>query len=644
MTIKKAILNPKRNAKKKLPTSIKQINTVLAPSTNPLPLLENNKPISKSNADITSEKMYDALKQYFGYDAFRPLQEDIIKDTLMNRDLLVLMPTGAGKSLCYQLPAVISDGISIVISPLISLIYDQIMHLKNMKIPCFYWNSQLGANEKREIMADFALDKPTCKLLYTTPESITGNATLINLLDKAKSNGNLVRVIIDEAHCVSTWGHEFRPSYLNLGLFRTRYPDIPMVTFTATAIPKVQMDIIKQLKLNNPATYKQSFIRPNLSYNVKSRNNSSIREVADLLRGEYAGKSGIIYCLSRKNCEETSMELKKLGIKADFYHAQINPKLKEEVQNNWVNGKIQVIVATIAFALGINKADVRFVIHLSMPKSLEGYYQETGRAGRDGLPSKCILYYSQKDKHILEFMVNKNSNDAPVSELRKIADMYAFCQNDIDCRKQQLSQYLGEHKIYRCTDGCDNCCTFKLNKWMFKDIGPVIDVIKGYFSTKQQQKKAILVEDLLDQIINTSKYTSTGKISTFNVEDMRRILYRLFAIGLLKPKAILGSDDKIYEIAKWSEKKYNNLISNKDNDDWTLHFRAQTYMNGFVEIKLTSPPQGIDPYSSPRKFTNYNKKKRLPTNKTFPKNSTNLDCILDDDEEEAYVGNKVCEL
>jgi RecQ family ATP-dependent DNA helicase len=358
------------------------------------------------------------LKEKFNIPEFRTHQEQIVTDILAHRDLLVLMPTGGGKSLCYQLSSLISPGFSLVISPLIALIWDQIEDLKEKGVDARAWSSDLSAEEIFDLKEGIKSGK--VKILYTTPEMLMQSSNLNNLLNLTScltKERLLDRIIVDEAHCVSNWGHEFRESYLELVKLKPRLPGIQIVAFTATATPAVQLDIIRILNLSKVKIYRQSYIRENLHYFVKKRETSSklklnetfVDEICQWIReNDYTRKTGIIYCLSRDNCEELAENLQNRGFSAEFFHASMPTSDKRLTQMRWLSGETKIIVATIAFALGINKANVRFVIHAALPKSIEGYYQETGRAGRDGKLSRCLLFYNRQDKHILQSMARKS--------------------------------------------------------------------------------------------------------------------------------------------------------------------------------------------------------------------------------------------
>ena len=375
-----------------------------------------------------------ALKKYFGYDAFRPLQQEIIDDALANRDVFALLPTGGGKSLCFQLPALLRDGVTIVVSPLIALMKDQVDALRTSGIAATFLNSTLAGNEARERLR--GLDRNQFRLLYVAPERLM----MENFLERAL-NWNIAQIAIDEAHCISEWGHDFRPEYRELKKLRTHFPDVPIMALTATATERVRDDIIKQLKLRDPCCYFASFNRPNLTYRVVAKS-SAYQQVLEFIRAR-PNESGIVYCASRKSTDALAEKLTKDGIKALPYHAGMEPRERTRNQEAFWRDDARVITATIAFGMGINKPNVRFVIHHDLPKNIEGYYQETGRAGRDGLPSECVLLFSVGDVVKQRRFIEEKSESEQRIAHEQLRTMIAYAETR-HCRRATLLQYFGE--------------------------------------------------------------------------------------------------------------------------------------------------------------------------------------------------------
>ncbi|KAK3906942.1 hypothetical protein C8A05DRAFT_11347 [Staphylotrichum tortipilum] len=409
-----------------------------------------------------------ALKDRFRMTGFRTNQLEAINATLAGKDAFVLMPTGGGKSLCYQLPAVINSGktrgVTIVVSPLLSLMNDQVAHMKRLNILATAFSGMVGSDIRNHILGSFHQPNPEhfIQLLYVTPEMLVGNTSFKKGIDALYRKKKLARIVIDEAHCVSHWGHDFRPDYKALGPLRRDFAGIPVMALTATATQNVIADIKHNLQLENCELFSQSFNRPNLYYQVITKQARFIQGMGELINTKHAGQSGIVYTLSRKSAEGTAHTLEtKHGIKARYFHAQMDAEAKVEVQEKWQSGEVQVVVATIAFGMGIDKPDVRFVIHQNMPKSLEGYYQETGRAGRDGNPSVCYMYFSYGDIPALRRMINEDKDKLDEEKERQhgmVNRMAAYCENSHSCRRVQLLQYFGEKfEAANCNQSCDNC-------------------------------------------------------------------------------------------------------------------------------------------------------------------------------------------
>jgi ATP-dependent DNA helicase RecQ len=429
-------------------------------STSPTKLKSKKSPVKKSSLtkegkSQNSESLTRHLQENFGFDTFKEPQEEIIESLLSGRDTFVIMPTGGGKSLCYQLPAIISKGCAIIVSPLIALMKNQVDLVRGYsstdKIAHFL-NSTLNKGQQKEVKDD--LISGHTKMLYVAPETLTKEENVEFFKDLEISF-----FAVDEAHCISEWGHDFRPEYRRLREIMDRINDkIPVIALTATATPKVQSDIVKNLSLRNPNIFISSFNRPNLYYEVqpKLKKEQAVKSIVKFI-SQNKGKSGIIYTLNRKTTEELAEMLMANGIKAVAYHAGLDSKLRALRQDQFLGEDVQVIVATIAFGMGIDKPDVRFVIHYNMPKSIENYYQETGRAGRDGLEGKCILYYSHKDVSKLEHLMRDKSLSEREVGAQLINETVAYSESAV-CRRKILLSYFGEsYDVEHCEGMCDNC-------------------------------------------------------------------------------------------------------------------------------------------------------------------------------------------
>jgi len=388
------------------------------------------------------------LKEHFGYDAFRPHQEEIIRSILSGKDTLALLPTGGGKSLCYQLPAMMLSGITVVVSPLIALMKDQVGALKTAGLPAAYLNSSMGKKEERMVMN--AIDKKEVKLLYVAPERLLKPDFLGFMAGR-----NISLIAIDEAHCISEWGHDFRPEYRNLYTIRKHWSGVPVVALTATATRKVRDDIVRQLAFTGHAAVTGSFNRPNLYYEIRAKDNAYY-DVLDYLERNKK-HTGIIYCHSRASADRLARELTSDGVDTLAYHAGLTTKERTHNQELFMKGGVRVITATIAFGMGIDKPDIRFVMHYDLPKNIEGYYQETGRAGRDGKPSHCILFYSPRDlmkhKYFIDQMMNRGRAAVCEAQLNAIA---TFCTS-YRCRRSMMLQYFGEQSQSSNCGNCDIC-------------------------------------------------------------------------------------------------------------------------------------------------------------------------------------------
>jgi ATP-dependent DNA helicase RecQ len=394
------------------------------------------------------------LRRHFGFQTFRPHQREIVEGILAGEDVLALLPTGGGKSLCYQLPAVAQEGLTVVISPLIALMKDQVDNLEELGLSATFLNSSLSPEESRSRWID--LHAGRYKILYLAPERLVMEDMLAAL-----SSWNVRLIAIDEAHCISEWGHDFRPEYRTLAVLRDRFPRVPLIALTATATGRVRDDITSLLHMRSPRIHVASFNRPNLSYRIVART-SPLKQILEITT-LYRGQSGIVYCMTRNRTEELAAALKAAGVPALAYHAGLDSDERALRQDQFIKDEIQVVVATIAFGMGVHKPDVRFVVHHDLPKNIESYYQETGRAGRDGLFSECVLLYSSSDSVRLHRLFDKIANEQERSVARKhLARLVEFCES-ATCRRVQLLRYFGE--TYQNGDGetlelcgaCDNC-------------------------------------------------------------------------------------------------------------------------------------------------------------------------------------------
>jgi len=493
---------------------------------------------------LNDSTIHDYLKKYFGFDTFKGNQEPIIRNVLSGRDTFVLMPTGGGKSLCYQLPAVMKKGIAIVISPLIALMKNQVDAMRNFSTDddvAHFLNSSLTKTEIARVKKDVLSGK--AKLLYVAPESLTKEENIEFL-----KNIEISFYAIDEAHCISEWGHDFRPEYRRIRPIIDMIGRSPIIALTATATPKVQHDIQKNLSILDADVFKSSFNRPNLYYEVKSKQDVT-KEIIKYIKNN-SGKSGIIYCLSRKKVEEMAEVLKVNGIKALPYHAGMDSATRTMNQDKFLMEEADIIVATIAFGMGIDKPDVRFVIHYDIPKSLEGYYQETGRAGRDGGEGNCIAYYSYNDILKLEkFMQGKPIAEQEIGK-QLLLETVSYAESSV-CRRKLLLHYFGEEYMKENCEACDNCLH---PKSQFEGNEAVVSVLETILAVKEKFKADHIANILSGKVTSAIKSYKHHKLEFFGIgEDKDEKFWNMVIRQALIAK-FLTKDIENYGLLKLTER------------------------------------------------------------------------------------------
>src|SRR3989339_59769 len=507
-----------------------------------------------------AKNMKKLLKKYFGYDQFRPLQEEIINNVVNKKDTFVLMPTGGGKSLCFQLPALKFSGITLVISPLIALMKDQVDNLKKNGISADFLNSTQSEKEQNEIGQK--LKNNETKLLYVAPErlALPGFQEFLKTL-------NINLIAIDEAHCISEWGHDFRPDYRNLKILKNIFPGTPIIALTATATPRVQEDIVGQLSLQKAKIFISSFNRENLNISIINKE-KAFNKLTNLL-AEYKNKSVIIYCFSRNDTEKITEKLNKLGFNALPYHAGLNAEIRKKNQNMFIKDSINIMVATIAFGMGIDKPDVRLVVHYTFPKTLESYYQEIGRAGRDNLPSECVMFYTYADTRKHEFFIGQ-INDKKMRETaqNKLNEVLEFAEGNV-CRKKHLLKYFGEELHENCNT-CDACLT---DEEKFDATVIAQKIISAILRTEERFGKNHIIDVLLGKNTQQIRRYGHDKISVFgivnniNKDKLAQIIKSLLDLNLIQKSTGQYPTISITNKGKLFIKNKEKLELNKPRQD-----------------------------------------------------------------------------
>jgi len=517
------------------------------------------------------------LQQYFGYDSFRLEQSNAVENVIAKKDTFVLMPTGGGKSLCYQVPALVLDGTAVVISPLIALMKDQVDALRVNGISASYINSSMSSFEQNETLNQLKNGK--LKLLYVAPEKLSSeNGAFLEMLKDV----DISLFAVDEAHCVSHWGHDFRPDYLFLNGIKSQFPNVPIIALTASADEITRKDICKQLNLQNPLVLISSFDRANIKYFVQPKQ-SVLQNIIQYLN-EHPDDSGIIYCLSRKGTEEMSNKLRENGINSQFYHAGINSVERAKVQEDFLKDNIRVMVATIAFGMGIDKSNVRFVIHADLPKNIESYYQETGRAGRDGLPSEAILFYSYADviklKRFAMIEGNEVQSDLMLQKLQQMAD-FAEMQK---CRRQYLMEYFGEIHDGNC-NSCDYCLS-EFETWdATTDSQKLLSAI---FRLKERYGKNLIIDFLRGS--NGTKITDYMRsLPTYGIGNNHDKHYWQNLIRQLLINGFLSESNEEFSVLKLNEESKQILFKRKKVEFKKVKDHAKTVIVEEMENDYSTP-------------------------------------------------------
>ena len=515
----------------------------------------------------------------FGIEKLRPFQEKVVNAYLEKKNILVFVMTGGGKSLCYQLPSILNDKLVVVISPLKSLMEDQVNELTELKINACVFSGDQSYQEKQKILYDLKKENIPYNIIYTNPETLQYNQGFYDILDSINKKNKLGMVVFDEAHCMSLWGHDFRPSYLEMKELKKKIKNVPFMALTASATKRVEEEIKNILNFDDNTVYvKESFRRENLNLKIiHSKGKETYKNIEQKIKNEYKNQSGIIYCHSRKKCEKLYEYLLEKGIKTNFYHAGLDFKTRKEIQEKWKKNEVLIVIATIAFGMGINKKDVRFVFHCNIPSSIENYYQEIGRGGRDGKKTDCILYYNYCDKilqqKLIETGIGKKDKDYYYHKLNKLNDMVSFIENINDCRHFLLTNYFGEINNFKCNCLCDNC----QNNDCIEEI-EITDICKTIFKT-------IAGGDYSRSRIKTFLKGKINSEIKVNENLLDRILIYLISNKFIKEKISLTNNNLWYE-KLYLYKKSKEIFDNKDKKIYIHTIKTNTISKYFQKKNI----------------------------------------------------------